>query len=362
MSTTIDTLPVADLSDFWEWDARARERGWTDGLVVAPPTVERVEAIAAHLAHVPDELGPVPPGGGILTRELLAVYCAMAGCQPEHAPVVHTAVQAMLHPDFNLYGVQCTTNPCAPLAIVSGPIVDQLGFHRTEGAFGGGSHASAAVGRAVRLVLWNAGGASPGAPDMSPLGHPGKYLFAVGENGPDSPWDPIHTDFGYDADQSCVTVFACQPPEPMLLAGDADEILGVMREALPSPAINMFHANGQYLVTLNPRVSQELARGGHDRTSVREWLFEHARYRVGRLREAGLFNSDDTLRSYWGWRDDCGTDLASAPDGAELPMVKSVDDIHLLVTGGHGQWWAGFSAGWGNYGGYARCLPVDAHV
>lgn len=352
------TLPIQELDDFWAWDALARERGWTDGLVVAPPTEREVEALLRALDHVPEQIGEIPPGGGMLTRELLAVCCVMAGCRPEHAPVVCTALQAMLHPDFNLNGVQCTTNPAAPLVIVSGPIVDRLGFHRTEGAFGGGSHASAAVGRAVRLVLWIVGDARPGSPDMSPLGHPGKYLFAVAENGEDSPWPPIHTDFGHEPGESCVTVFACQAPEPLLLAGDANEILAVLREALPSPAINMFHANGQYLLTLNPRVSQELARGGHTRSSVRTWLFEHARYRVGRLREAGLFNSDDTLRSYWGWREDCGIDLSEATDDAELPMVKSLDDIHLLVTGGHGQWWAGFSAGWGNYGGYARCLPI----
>lgn len=352
------TLPVAQLDDYWEWDDLAREKGWTDGLPVAPPTPDRVAAIMDALPDGPSEIGVVPPEGGILSREMFAVQCAMAGCRPEHGPVVLAAIQALLHPDFNLYGQQCTTNPSAPLTIVSGPIVQELGFHTREGAFGGGSHASAAVGRAVRLVLWNVGGGKPGAPDMSPLGSPAKYVFATAENAVDSPWLPIHTDFGHPEGASCVTVFACSPPDPLLLAGDAGEILGMLSESLPSPGINMFHAAGQYLLTMSPRVAREVAAGGYDRTAVRTWLFEHARFRVDRLREADLLQGDDTARSHWGWRDDCGIDLTTVTDEDRLPMVRSLDDIHLLVTGGSGQWWAGFSAGWGNYGGYAKSVEI----
>jgi hypothetical protein len=349
---------IVAIDDFWEWDSYARARKMTDGLVLAPPTVERVTAILEELGDVPQELGVVPPACGVLTKEVLAVQCAMAGCLPRHARVVSRAIQLMLEPAFNLYGVQCTTNACAPLTIVSGPVVKEMGFHSREGVFGGGSHASAAVGRAIRLILWNVGGGYPGSPDMSPLGHPGKYVFLAAENGDDSPWDPIHTDFGFDKDESCVTVFACQPPASLAVAGNAGEILNILRESLPTPAENTFHVNGQYLVTLNPRVAGELSKGGYNRTAVREWLFERARYRVGRLREAGLYRSD-LVRSYWGWRDDCGVDLKSASDNVELPMVKSVEDIHLLVAGGASQWWGGFLAGWGRYGGYARCGSIQ---
>lgn len=358
MSATSLDLTVTDIQDYWEWDALARERGWTDGLPVAPPTVARVEDILSSLGELDDIIGVVPPEAGDLTPPVFAALCAMAGCQPVHARVVLAAIREMLHPAFNLYGIQCTTNPCAPLTIVSGPVVDELGIHVDEGAFGGGSHAAAAIGRAVRLILWVVGGGRPGAPDMSPLGHPGKYSFCVGENNARSPWRSIHTDFGHDDEESCVTVFACQSPEPMILSGDATEILGLLRESLPTPAVNMFHANGQYLLVLNPRVAGELARGGLDRTDVRQWLFDNACYQVGRLRDANLLDTDDTLRSYWGWRAVDGPDMHGLRDDDELPMVRSIDDIHLLVTGGQGQWWGGFAAGWGNYGGYARSRAI----
>lgn len=350
---------VVDIEDFFEWDQLARRRGWTDGLVVAPPTERRVGELMDALESGPDDFGRVPPEGGLLDREQLAIHCAMAGCLPEHMPVVTAAVQALMEPEFNLYGVQCTTNPCAPLVIVSGPVAAELGFHTREGAFGGGSHASAAVGRAVRLVLWSVGRGLPGQPDMSPLGHPGKYAFCVGETATDSPWRPIHTDFAQPDDASCVTVFACQSPDALLAPGPAEKILAVLRETLPTPGVNMFHNAGQYLLTLNPRVAAELANGGFDRDGLRTWLFENARFRVDRLRAAGLLERGEALNTYWGWSSDCGVDLEQVGDNDELPMVKGVADIHLLVTGGWGQWWAGFSAGWGAYGGYARCRRIE---
>jgi hypothetical protein len=34
-------------------------------------------------------------------------------------------------------------------------------------------------------------------------------------------------------------------------------------------------------------------------------------------------------------------------------MVDSPDDIHVMVSGGDGQFWVGFCPGWGEFGGFA---------
>lgn len=351
--------PIVAVEDYWEWDAIARKNNWTDGLPVAPPTEARVTEILNYLRRDPEEvIGIVPPGNGIATVEQIAIQCAMAGCLPEHVPVVIAALEAMLIPEFNLYGVQATTNPCAPLVIVSGPIVERLGFHTGEGAFGGGSHASAAIGRAVRLILWNIGRGLPGKTDMATLGQPAKYLFCVAENHAESPWPPIHTDFGLDHDQDAVTVFACQSPDPIFVPGTADRILNILRTTLPTTGVNMFHAAGQYLVTFGIKPAQELASKGYSKEDVRDWLFENARYNVGWLRASGVLVEGEPHQYYWGHGEEDAPDLSRLPDDAYVPMVKSRNDIHLLVAGGGGQWWAGFSAGWGNYGGYAQCRPI----
>ena len=136
------------------------ERGWTDGLPVVPPTTERVEAMLAATPLSPqDIIGEIPPNWGSATVEKLAVNAVMAGCRPEYLPVVIAAVEAMCDEVFNLYAIQATTHPCAPLIIVNGPICEELGLHGGSGAFGPGWQPNATIGRAVRLVQLNVGGA-----------------------------------------------------------------------------------------------------------------------------------------------------------------------------------------------------------
>jgi len=347
-----------DVADFWAWYELALERGWTDGLVVAPPTPERVENIITYLGRRRDEvIGVIGPKDGLATIEQIAINCVMAGCLPEHVPVVIAALEAMLEPEFNLHGVQSTTNPCAPLVIVSGPIVAELGFHTAEGAFGGGSRASACVGRAVRLILWNIGGGIPGETDMASQGQPAKYLFCAAENAVQSPWTPIHVDYGLQSHESAVTVFACQSPHPLRVLGSAERILRLIATSLPVPGVNMFHAAGQFLLSFGARPALELARAGYSKNDVRQWVWDHARFHVGRLRESGILEEEAHMR-YWGHGEPSAPDLNLLADDVLLPMVRSVDMIHIAVIGGDSQWWMGFSPGWGNYGGYAVTKPI----
>lgn len=345
--------PVVEVPDFWQWYELALERGWTDGLVVAPPTEERVAGIVDYLQRAPDEvLGIVGPQDGLATIEQVAINCAMAGCLPVHVPVVIAALEAMLEPEFNLHGVQATTNPCAPLVIVGGPVVAELGFNAREGAFGGGSRANACVGRAVRLVLRNIGGAVPGRTDMDTQGQPAKYLFCAAENTEQSPWQALHVERGLRADQSAVTVFACQSPAPLRVLGNAQRILDLMASSLPTPAMNMYHAAGQLLLTFSVRPARELARAGYAKADVKRWVWENARFNLGALRRAGVVTNEVHMR-YWGHGDENAPDLDTLPDDTMLPMVRDVDMLHVAVIGGDSQWWMGLLPGWGNYGGYA---------
>ncbi len=353
---------TVDVTDYWEWDRIARENTWTDGLPVAPPTEERVSAIIEHLGRDPAEVvGHIPPANGVATVEQIAIQCAMAGCVPEHVPVVLAAIETMLTPSFNLHGVQCTTNPCAPLTIVSGPIAKALDFNVRNGVFGGGGFANAAIGRAVRLVLWNLGKGQPAINDMSPLGQSAKFSFCVAENIEQSPWPGIHTDFGFQPDDNAVTVFACQSPYPAIATGNARRILDTLSEGLASTTINMYHAAGQILVVLAIKPAVELAESGYTKRMVREHFFERARLSVRHLKEWGALQGPlDSTSTYWGEASlaDVRPDLLTLPDDTRLPMVRSVEDIHVIVTGGDTQWWAGFCPGWGSYGGFAMTRPI----
>ena len=171
------------------------ERGWTDGLPVTPPTPERVESMLRAVDLPPYRvIAEIPPNWGGATVERLAINAVMAGCLPEYFPVIVAAVDAMSDPAFNLYAVQATTHPCAPLVIVNGPIREALGFNGSSGAFGPGWRANATIGRAIRLALLNIGGGYPGVGDMSSQGAPSKYGYCVAENEELNPWGPLHVD------------------------------------------------------------------------------------------------------------------------------------------------------------------------
>ena len=113
------------------------ERGWCDGLPIVPPTEARVLAML-NGASGSRSLGAMPPLWREATLESLAVNAVMAGCRPEYFPVIVAAVEAMLDPAFNLYGVQATTHPVAPLLIVNGPYARTIGLHGGSGCFGPG--------------------------------------------------------------------------------------------------------------------------------------------------------------------------------------------------------------------------------
>src|SRR5450631_1573275 len=82
-----------------------RERRWSDGLPVVPPTAERVERMLRCTRRARDEIvARVAPGFGAATVERIAINAVLAGCDPEYLPVVIAAVDAVAATEFNLQG------------------------------------------------------------------------------------------------------------------------------------------------------------------------------------------------------------------------------------------------------------------
>ena len=61
---------------------------------------------------------------------------------------------------------------------------------------GPGNWANATLGRALRLILQNIGGALPGEMDRATQGQPAKYTFCCAENEEANPWEPLHVERG----------------------------------------------------------------------------------------------------------------------------------------------------------------------
>jgi hypothetical protein len=309
-----DADPVATVNRLY------RERGWTDGLPIVPPTIGRVDEMVAEGAlerHA--VLGEVEPLGGAATVEKIAANAVMAGCEPAHFPVVLAAVQALLDPAFNLRGVQTTDENVAPLLVVNGPLAARLGINAGWGALGPGWPANAAIGRAAHLVMHNLGGGWPGAVSFAGLGQPGRYTLCLAERD-DSPWPPLHVEQGYRADQSTVTLLRAETV--INVTGGLDELASVMGSA--ASLFGILHG-GKPTVILSPFTARRLAGLGWTRDRVRRELFARGRLPADTWRRSWIHA---TVRAS-DWPDWA---VAAAATGA-IPAVGEPDDITLVVAG-----------------------------
>ena len=147
---------------------------WGDGLPLWPATRERVDWILQGTAlprtHV---LGKFPPRGGVTTIETCAIALAMAGGRPEYLPVLVAAVEALLDPDVRT-SISCRRLRARrfPVVIVNGPIAKQIRLNSGFGCLGPDPQrpAGASIGRALRLMQQNVGGARAGRRHDGDLG------------------------------------------------------------------------------------------------------------------------------------------------------------------------------------------------
>src|SRR5581483_9619651 len=333
MATPADRITaVVTAGGINEW---LHAQGWTDGLPVVPPTEERVAAMLEAVAEDPSvSLGEVPPSRAQATYEAVAANTVLAGCEPEAFPVVAAAVLAMLDPRFNLFGIQATTHPVAPLLIVNGPIAEHARLNCGAGVLGPGARANATIGRAVRLILMNVGGGRPGEGDRSTHGGPAKFSYCIAENVEESPWPELHTTLGLRADESAVTVFAGEAPHNVNdhESRSPERLFGIVADVMRSLGHNNWYLAqdglNDIVVVFGPEHAQLLGDAGWSRGDVQRFLFEQARRSVAELSRGGMWEMRD-------WPDWMNA-LADSP-GEKIPVVRRADDILVAVAGGPGK-------------------------
>eukprot|EP00756_Hemistasia_phaeocysticola_P001076 Hpha_TRINITY_DN10782_c0_g1::TRINITY_DN10782_c0_g1_i1::g.43743::m.43743 len=186
------------------------EQGYTDGLPVVPPTEPKVAAMLTGTSKLPSQvLGKVAPNYGVLTVEKAAVAAVMAGCEPRQFRVVLAAAEAILDPAFNIHGMHATTMGATPCLIVNGPVRHQAGLNMKHGALSSGSRANACIGRALKLIIQNVGGAVLGGTESTTLGTPMKFTMCIAEYEEHAKgWKPYHATRGFDPSESSVTAVA----------------------------------------------------------------------------------------------------------------------------------------------------------
>jgi hypothetical protein len=349
-----------------EWPELSYRLELTDGLPTFPPERSVVDALIEGSGRSGgDSIGPIPNSGRAGTIEAIAANAAMAGCLPEHMSVVVTALEAMLEPRFNLAGVVATTHPCWPLVIVSGRAVTDLKMATEESIFnGGGARANTAIGRAVRLVLWNLGGSHPRKPVQEILGHPGRMAYCIAEPPGATPWEHVHEARGVHAPAGAVTVFACEAPQIVNFWGITTaanpnvgrQWLEMIADHMRARGSNNTHTMGEILVVLTPPVARTLAADGWSRESTQGFLWDQARRRLGDIRikpDGSPAVDTESAYDWWpAWVDQRDPDTM-------VPVTWTPPDIHIMISGGDSIPAAAVCPSWGHLGGFAvtRALP-----
>lgn len=318
--------------------------GWTDGLPVVPPTRDRVEAFLAHTRRDPDEvLGVLAPELRDATVWNTAVNGVMAGCRPEHLPVLLAVVECLATPEFRIQDAGSTPG-WEPLVVLSGPAAARLDFNAGTGAMRVGRRANTSVGRFVRLYLRNVAGLriAPDHTDQGAIASSFNVVLAENDDAVRSlGWPSFRHDRGFaDADsvvtvQSCVTISA-----PIYSGGEH------ARDHLDALALGLGNAIGPWaytgmefgawhpLLVVGPSVARALATRGIGKPEIRAHLGEHLRVSVAALERCAWqvgstsFRVDELVRL--GRLDDryAGADLERL-----VPMCQRAEDIGIVVAG-----------------------------
>jgi hypothetical protein len=329
-------------------------RDWSDGLPVIPPTPAAVEQMLRGTRRQPqDVLMVMEPGFGLATVEKIAINAVMAGCRPEHLPVLLAAIDCLAQPEMNHRDMQVSGHTEAPLILVNGPIARRAGLNCSTTAMGPGviNQVNTAIGRALRLCLINIGYCQAGAGDPNFVGLPTKFGMCLAENEAASPWQPYHVDRGFKRDDSAVTVVVVTGPTTIIDSGSRTP-----EDTLHNIASMMFYRNagaGSWIrgwqsaqvghtprrvsyqspyhpIILSPSRAVLLAEAGMSKQDAQAWLHRHCR--ISLQTALGTRGMPKDASGIWLTHPELQP-LEYDPQ-ATIPALESSEQYLLFVSGG----------------------------
>ena len=357
----VEVFEGTDRLDAWDaMNTTLLERQWGDGFPLIAPTREAVAQMLTGTGRPPDEVVAVlEPCFGLATVEKIAINAVMAGCKPEHLPILIAAVDAISDPRWELRHAATSTAPYTPMLVVNGPITRRIGMNSGMCCLGPGapSAVNTVIGRAMRLVLMNLAGNYAGVTDVDTIGDPNKYSMCLAEGEEDNPWEPLHVERGFGKDESTVTAFVAymavthadhdnNEPIPFLRglassirlpgASPVHKWLGRPQKSINTQDLKPADYEQDCLIILGPNHARMLARAGWSKVGVKEVIHDFAKFRIGD--GVGMISGDinkyDTgesarVRPEWAW-------LHDYPD-KEVPAYRNPDCYQIIVAGADSQ-------------------------
>lgn len=323
---------------------------WGDGLPVWPATRERVDWILRGATlprtHV---LGKFPPRGGVTTVETCAIALAMAGGRPEYLPVLVAAVEACLDSDALFDQLHATSGSPFPVVIVNGPIAKDIRLNSGFGCLGPDPQrpAGASIGRALRLLQQNVGGALPGVGTMAIFGAM-RYtnaVFAEDEASLPAGWLPHGTQrHGFAPGTNSVSVMFASGVTNIRRRGakketpeeDITQGLHRMADFMRTPnfaALAGWEKGTPGVMLVSPVVAGMMAKLGWTPPKLREFLWQHSKIPLEQIKRAGGL----------AWIEIDANPLTRESIRLDpWPIAMKPENIILVVAGGdhptHSQW------------------------
>ena len=264
------------------------------------------------------------------TVEKVAVNAVMAGASPEYFPVILALAAAQVSARGS------TSSSAAAMAVVNGPVRNEISMNCGVGALGPYSHANATIGRAFGLLSQNLqGGSVVGETFMGSLGNNYTYNnLTFAENEERSPWEPLHVQKGFDAETSAVSIFhGCRSTTFSLGLRKEywrehvrDMLLGT--DAITAPTL-----------VLDPICARQfIDRGGFvNKQDLLDFIYETAQMPAGRYWDLQLVQNYIYPRATFGEEPMAGK---LKPGKDELIHIFRPQDINVVVVGGesNGYW------------------------
>jgi hypothetical protein len=295
----------------------------SDGLPIIPPTPRRLEKMLSYCPFDPalvlaEEIGP---SGKNITVKDVAVCAVMAGCKPQHMPILVTAFKALANKSYNFLQSVTTSHPGGNLVLVSGPLAQELEIHGGPACLGPGFPANMTIGRAVNLVLINTCRSVPAHSDLACISSQAELTYCFAEDPSLTPWRTINAE-RYDEKTTTVYVLKAEPPHDIIdfLSQTAGDLLDGITDSCTTLGSNNSFMPGPLIVVMTRDHAWLLAREGYDKNRIREHIHTYAFHQTPMVRNRGLV----PVRP------------ASFANRHPMPVTRNPQDIEVVVAGGRG--------------------------
>ncbi len=367
---------------------------YTDGLPVVIPTEQRVEAMLKGTSHRPDEIiayqrdwnamsgmhslagldikkgEPVSflPMGKVATVEQVAVNAVMAGCKPEHFPIVLAMAESG--------GATGDGRGEGGAFILSGPIYKEIGMNVSYGRFCAGNPVNKVLGRVGSLIWRNLGGYRESENTIITYGNAitnGGFILAEYTEGLPPEWQGLNEELGYDKNESVI-----MPIMPLRWNIGQENAPGVYRslqksghgaiarflnvKGIPGPHNYLDYLThhiwdtmeGGFTLVITPSIAVDLVNlGFKSKREVYEYIWKKSLQPLKDYRMRGA--ADFWTNGWTGIEPTSGKPWKELPDDYMVPAGGfSPDGYCILVCDGQETTVDRFS------GGHGRAFSIDA--